>query len=170
MDICIIRYRTKVSEMTFLEMDSEIDCLWDEEERLLAFFTRRLIEIAAVAEARGSVTSPTAVLNAMRLPAVALDQYGFVVDLNVAADAVFDSNIKIMDRRLFVRDTDARELLKEAIDQLKKPHLIPIVLKPFIVRRRDKVADLVARCARASATTSHRIPNCLISRSSMALW
>jgi hypothetical protein len=44
-----------------------------------------------------------------------------------------------MDRRLFVRDTDARELLKEAIDQLKKPHLIPIVLKPFIVRRRDKV-------------------------------
>jgi hypothetical protein len=125
--------------MTFLEMDSEIDCLWDEEERLLAFFTRRLIEIAAVAEARGSVTSPTAVLNAMRLPAVALDQHGFVVDLNVAADAVFDSNIKIMDRRLFVRDTDARELLKEAIDQLKKPHLIPIVLKPFIVRRRDKV-------------------------------
>jgi hypothetical protein len=125
--------------MTFLEMDSEIGCLRDEEERLLAFFTRRLIEIAAMAEARGPGIRPTAVLNAMRLPAVALDRYGFVVDLNVAADAVFDSNIKIMDRRLFVRDTDARELLKEAIDQLKKPHQIPIVLKPFIVRRRGKV-------------------------------
>src|SRR5664279_3225187 len=124
--------------MTFAEMDSEIDCLWDEEERLLAFFTRRLIEIAAVAEARGSVTSPTAVLNAMRLPAVALDQHGFVVDLNVAANAIFDSNIKIKNRQLFIRDTDARVLLKEAIDQLKKPHLIPIVVKPFIVRRRDK--------------------------------
>jgi hypothetical protein len=124
--------------MTFLEMDSEIGCLWDEEERILAFFTRRLIEIAAMAEARGPGICPTAVLNAMRLPAVALDRHGFVVDLNVAAEAVFDSNIKIKDRRLFVRDTDARALLKEAIDQLKKPHLIPIAVKPFIVWRGDK--------------------------------
>jgi hypothetical protein len=125
--------------MNFLEMDSEIGCLWDEEERSLAVFTQRLIEIAARAEARGSAISPTAVLNAMHLPAVALDRYGFVVDLNTAADAVFDSNIKIKDRRLFVHDTDARRLLKEALGQLQKPHLIPMVVKPFIVRRRDKV-------------------------------
>jgi hypothetical protein len=124
--------------MTFLEMDSEIGCLWDEEERILAFFTRRLIEIAAMAEARGSGICPTAVLNAMRIPAVALDRHGFVIDLNVVAEAVFDSNIKIKDRRLFIRDTDARVLLKEAIDQLKKPRLIPVAVKPFIVRRRDK--------------------------------
>lgn len=124
--------------MTFLEMDSGIGCLWDEEERSLAFFTRRLVEIAARAEARGSAISPTAVLNAMHLPAVALDRHGFVVDLNVAAEAVFDSNIRIKDRRLFVRDTDARRLLKEAIDQLKKPRLIPIAVKPFIAWRRDK--------------------------------
>jgi len=55
----------------------------------------------------------------MRLPAIALDQNGFVVDVNATADAGFRHNIKIKDRRLFVRDPDARTLLKEAIDQLK---------------------------------------------------
>jgi hypothetical protein len=124
--------------MTFLETDSEVGGLWDEEERILAFFTRRLIEIAATAEAREPGIRPTAVLNAMRLPAVALDRRGFVIDLNVAADALFDSNIKIKDRQLFIRDVNARGLLKRAIEQLRKPHLIPIAVKPFIVRRRDK--------------------------------
>jgi len=49
----------------------------------------------------------------MRLPAMALDQNGFVVDVNTTADAVFDHNIKIKDRRLFIRDPDARTLLKK---------------------------------------------------------
>ena len=42
----------------------------------------------------------------MRLPAIDLDQHGFVADVNATADAVFDHNIKIKDRRLFVRDPD----------------------------------------------------------------
>jgi hypothetical protein len=46
-------------------------------------FTRRLIESAAFAAARGSGTSPAAALNAMRLPAIALDQHGFVAHLAV---------------------------------------------------------------------------------------
>ena len=104
--------------MTILEVNSDVCQLRAEEERILASFTGRLIEIASVAGAPGSGTSPTAVLNAMRLAAIALDQHGFVADVNTTADAVFDHNIKIKDRRLFVRDPDARTLLKEAIDQL----------------------------------------------------
>ena len=57
----------------------------------------------------------------MRLPAIALDRHGFVADVNSAADAVFDNNIKIKDRRLFVRDPDSRTLIKDAIDQLTDP-------------------------------------------------
>ena len=45
-------------------------------------------------------------LNAMHLPAIALDKNGFAVDANAAAQAVFDENIKIKDRRLFVRDIE----------------------------------------------------------------
>ena len=123
-------------------MDSDVCHLRAEEERILASFTRRLIEIAAVSGERGSGTSPTAALNAMRLPAIALDQHGFVADVNAAADAVFDQNIKIKDKRLFVRDPDARTLLKEAIDQLKDlPRLAPF--EPVIVPRTDKLPVIV---------------------------
>ena len=102
--------------MNFFDMNSEVCNLRAEEERILASFTRRLIEIAAVAGAHGSVSSPTAALNAMRLPAIALDQEGFVAEVNAAAEAVFDNDFRIKDRRLFVRDPAARTLLKHAID------------------------------------------------------
>ena len=128
--------------MTILDIVSEVGSLRAEEECILASFTGRLIEIATVAGERGSGTSPTAALNAMHLPAVALDQHGFVADANAAADAVFDQNIKIKDKRLFIRDPDARTLLKGTIDQLKDlPRLAPF--EPVIVPRTDKLPVIV---------------------------
>src|SRR5208337_703711 len=70
-------------------------------------------------EERILASSPIAALNAMRLPAIAIDQHGFVAAANAAADAVFDQNINIKDRRLFGRNPDARMHLKDTIDQLK---------------------------------------------------
>ena len=130
--------------MNFFDVNSEVDNLGAEEERILASFTRRLIEIAAVTAARGSAPSPTAALNAMRLPAIALDQHGFVAEVNAAAETIFDNDVKIKDRRLFVRDPAARVLLKDAIDQLKtSPRLNPLATDPIIVQRRDKLPVLV---------------------------
>ena len=130
--------------MNFFDVNSEADNLSAEEERILASFTRRLIEIAAAAEARGSGTSPAAALNAMRLPAIALDQEGFVAEVNAAAETLFDNDVKIKERRLFIRDPAARVLLKEAIDQLRaSPRLNPMATEPIIVQRRDKLPVLV---------------------------
>jgi DNA-binding CsgD family transcriptional regulator len=130
--------------MTILDVSSDVGSLRAEEERILASFTQRLIEIAAVSGARGSGTSPTAALNAMRLPAIALDQHGFVADVNAATNGIFDTNIKIKDRRLFVRDPDARTLLKDAIDQLKDlSGLDSLALEPVIVPRMDKLPVIV---------------------------
>ena len=130
--------------MTILDTDSEVCNLRAEEERILASFTKRLIEIAAVTEARETSLSPIAALNAMRLPAIALDRQGFVTDVNAAADAVFDHDIKIKDRRLFVRDPDSRALLKEAIDQLiSLTRLISLAFEPVIVPRMDKYPVIV---------------------------
>jgi DNA-binding CsgD family transcriptional regulator len=130
--------------MTILEMDSEVCNLRAEEERILASFTQRLIEIAAVSGAHETAASPIAALNAMRLPAIALDQHGLVADVNAAADAVFDQNINIKDRRLFVRNPDARTLLKNAVDQLKElPRLDSLALEPVIVPRMDKLPVIV---------------------------
>jgi len=121
------------------DMNSDVCQFSTEEERILASFTRRLIDIAG---AYGSGTSPTAALNAMRLPAIALDQHGFVAYVNAAADAVFDQNIMIKDKRLFIRDPGSRTLLKSAIDQLKDlPRLAPF--EPVIVPRTDKLPVIV---------------------------
>jgi len=122
-------------------INSELYQLRAEEERILASFTSCLIEIA---EGRGSATSPTAALNAMRLPAIALDQHGFVADVNGAADVVFDNDFKIKDKRLFVRDPDARRHLKDAIDQLKTvSRLDSLTLEPIIVPRMEKLPVIV---------------------------
>jgi len=130
--------------MSFFDVNSEADNLGAEEERILASFTRRLIEMAAVAGARGSGTSPAAALNAMRLPAIALDQHGFVAEVNAAAETIFDNDFRIKDRRLFVRDPEARALLKDAIDQLKtSPRLNPLATEPIVVQRKDKLPVIV---------------------------
>jgi DNA-binding CsgD family transcriptional regulator len=80
----------------------------------------------------------------MRLPAIALDHRGFVVDANAAAEVVFDDNIKIKDRRLFIRDVAARTLLKDTIDQLKDlPRLDSLTAEPVIIPRMDKLPVIV---------------------------
>jgi DNA-binding CsgD family transcriptional regulator len=129
--------------MNFFDMNSEVCNLRAEEERILASFTRRLIEIAAVV-GHGAAVAPTAALEALRLPAIALDQDGFVAEVNAAAEAIFDTDVKIKERRLFVRDAAARALLNEAIDHLKtSPRLDPLPAGPIIVQRQDKLPVIV---------------------------
>ena len=122
--------------MILLDMKSDVCNLRAEEEPILASFARHLIEIAAVAIARGTGTSPTAALNAMRLPAIAIDQDGFVAEVNAAADAIFDDDIRIKDRRIFFRDPQARALLSKATEQLRaSPSLSRLANEPIIVQR-----------------------------------
>ena len=128
------------SSMTLLDMSSDVCQLRAEEERILSSFTQRLIEIAAVAGAGGSVTSASNALNAMRLPAIALDRRGFVVSVNIAANAIFDNDVKMKDKRLFVRNLEARTLLKASLDKLTGPvKSKSLIAEPIIVQRRDKL-------------------------------
>jgi DNA-binding CsgD family transcriptional regulator len=116
--------------------NSAVCQLGAEEECILASFTQSLIKIAAVACAR---TSATEVLNAMRLPAISIDRRGFIVDVNAAADAVFDSDIKIKDKRLFLRDLEARAILKASLNALTNPaNLKSLLAEPIVVQRRQK--------------------------------
>ena len=122
--------------MPMLDMSPDV-CLGAEEERNLASFTRGLIKIAAVAGAHGG-TSAVDVLNAMLLPAIALDRQGFVADATAAAYALFDDNIKIKDKRLFVRNLEARAFLEAALDELTSPVKSLLAHFPIFVQRRDK--------------------------------
>ena len=76
----------------------------------------------------------------MHLPAIALDRCGFVVDVNAAADAVFDNDVNIKAKHLFVRDLEARALLKASLDELTNPvKSKSLIAEPIIVQRRDKL-------------------------------
>jgi hypothetical protein len=76
----------------------------------------------------------------MRLPAIALDRRGFVVSVNTAANAIFDSDVKMKDKRLFVRNLEARTLLKASLDKLTGPGKSKsLIAEPIIVQRRDKL-------------------------------
>ena len=121
-------------------VNSDACQLGAEEERILTSFTRRLLEIAAVASARGPVTPATSLLNSMRLPAIALDRRGFVVDVNTAAAVVFDDDVKVKGKRLFVRDLEARTLLKASLDSSASPvGSQSLIAEPIIVQRRHKL-------------------------------
>jgi hypothetical protein len=112
--------------------------LGPEEEHILTSFTRRLIKIAADAGAHGG-TSTVDVLNTMLIPAIALERRGFVAHVTAAADALFDDDIKIKAKRLFVRDLKARALLKASLDELASPVKSLLADPPIIVQRRDKL-------------------------------
>jgi DNA-binding CsgD family transcriptional regulator len=54
------------------------------------------------------------------------------------------TRMKIKDRRLFVRDLDSRNLLKESIDQLTgPPRLNALAVEPVVVPRMDKLPVIV---------------------------
>src|SRR6516225_5809528 len=130
--------------MNFLDTTAKICGLRAEEERILASFTRRLIEISAATSERGAATRPTAALNMMRVPSVMLDEEGFVADANAAAEAVFDEDISIKDRRIYLRDATSRALLKDAIDSLRaSPRSNPLIAEPIIVQRKDKLPVII---------------------------
>ena len=121
-------------------VNSDACQLGAEEERILTSFTRRLLEIAAVASARGPVTPATSLLNSMHLPAIAFDRCGFVVDVNTAAAVVFDDDVKVKGKRLFVRDLEARTLLKASLDSSASPvESQSLIAEPIIVQRRHKL-------------------------------
>jgi hypothetical protein len=119
-------------------MSSDILQLGPEEEHILTSFTRRLVKIAADAGTHGG-SSTVDVLNTMLLPAIALDRRGFVAEVTAAADALFDDDIKIKAKRLFVRDLKARALLKASLDELATPVKSLLNDLPIIVQRRDKL-------------------------------
>jgi hypothetical protein len=76
--------------------------------------------------------------NAPEIPMVALDPDGFVVQVNAAARALFDDDINVKDRRLWVRDPEAMALLKYAT-----PPNFTAPMECVIVRRQDKLTVVV---------------------------
>ncbi|MBR0827356.1 helix-turn-helix transcriptional regulator [Bradyrhizobium manausense] len=141
--------------------------------RLLAQLAPRLTETATLSTAIGRVAlhSMTNVLDRVRQPALVIDRAGRVLSRNEAADAGFDDEIRIRDRRLVVRDKLAMARIDRLIDAIRftaehhalshEPILIRRMAKPPVALRVlpiDGAARNVFLGARAMLTLSNLVP------------
>jgi DNA-binding CsgD family transcriptional regulator len=114
------------------------------DKRVLAHLSQRLTEVATLSTAVGriSLASATNALNAVQQPALALDRLGFVLDFNRGAEALFDADIRVKDRRLAslaVWDAEARRDLQRLVERLlATSDLATLPCEPTVIRRRDK--------------------------------
>jgi DNA-binding CsgD family transcriptional regulator len=110
------------------------------EKPALIRLSHRLTEVASLSAAVGRIALSSAVdaLNAVQQPAVAIDRLGLAVDVNASAEALFDDEIRIKDKRLHVGDADARRAVATLLDRLRvTSDLEPLPCEPIIIRRRD---------------------------------
>jgi DNA-binding CsgD family transcriptional regulator len=110
-----------------------------EDKAKLAFLSSRLTEVATLSTLIGrvAITSATNVLGLVNKPAIAIDRRGFILDVNQHADAIFDDEVYVRDRRLWIADRPSKlrfeNFLGELIDQ---PHREPSTCGPLLIARR----------------------------------
>lgn len=119
----------------------------EEDKKVLAALAPRLTEVATLSTAVGrTVISGVAdALEAVRRPALVLDRLGCVLGSNAAADAMFDDEIRVRNRRLFLGDAVARSKLATLLEQLR---LLPDLVGPpggTIIARRESDVSVVIK-------------------------
>lgn len=126
-----------MTNMPSLTEDFGLDA---EENRILAAFSRRLIEIATLSRTRSAPVQTSTPLAILRQPAILLDGAGHVIDVNAAAEQIFDHDIRVKERRIFIRDIDVRTTLQVSLDRLKEAvSTLVIEIEPIVVPRREKL-------------------------------
>lgn len=113
---------------------------------ILARLSQRLTETATLSRIVGSavLTGMTNALELVNKPALALDQSGFVIEMNRAAEQVFDHEVSVRSRRLLMRDKRANALLDAFIDRLRAtPDTAVLPSAPIVVRRPAKLPLLM---------------------------
>lgn len=126
--------------MTNMVLHPEEVSLEAEEGRILALFSRRLIEIAALSRSGMKDASASDALDVLRQPALLMDGAGFVVQSNAALQGFADGDIRVKDRRLFIRDLDARNNLQSFVERMKDGLVTALpAVEPIVVPRRDQL-------------------------------
>ncbi|MHC2331583.1 helix-turn-helix transcriptional regulator [Bradyrhizobium sp. USDA 4454] len=116
------------------------------DKRALARLAPRLTETATLATAVGRValSSMTNVLEKVQRPALVLNRQGLVLSCNAAADAGFDQDILVRNRRLALRDRDAMAKYHRLVDLIRSsPDGVALPAEPIVVRRAAKPPALI---------------------------
>jgi DNA-binding CsgD family transcriptional regulator len=116
------------------------------ERRALASLSHKLSEVATLSTAVGrrALAGATNALNAVRLPALAIDRCGRVLDFNASAQALFDGGLRVHNGRLVLSDRNASAELDTLFARLRTvPDTDAVPALPIIVRRRQRPAVVI---------------------------
>lgn len=117
-----------------------------QDKAVLATMSRRLTETATLSTAvgRSVIAGMTDALKLVKQAALVIDRLGFVLACNAEADRLFDDDIRIVNRRLIVRDREARHAFNVLLDQLRvTPDTASLPATPIIVRRDGRATVLI---------------------------
>jgi DNA-binding CsgD family transcriptional regulator len=90
--------------------------------------------------AQGSPAGGTSALSAIQQAAIAIDHFGYVLEANGAAEALFDNDFYIRNRRLIISDSNSRryfEALTQKLDTLPDTDALSGT-EPMVIRRGGK--------------------------------
>jgi DNA-binding CsgD family transcriptional regulator/PAS domain-containing protein len=113
---------------------------------VLAQLSQRLTDAATLSHAVGKaiLTGIVGALGLVGEPALALDRSGSVLDMNPAAEQIFDDEVRVSNRRFVVRDRQARAALGAFLDQMRTTlDLAALRVAPIPVRRSHKPPLLI---------------------------
>jgi len=100
--------------------------------------SQKLTEAATLSAAVGRtvLSATTNALNLVRRPAIAIDRLGTVLDMNVAAEALFNDELFVRNQRLYLRDKLAASILDRSLRRLAGTSDHDTVqFSPIVVRR-----------------------------------
>ena len=117
---------------------------FDETEKTaLAHLSQRLTETATLSTSVGRVvlSNVTNALAFIKRPAIALDRFGSVLDVNPVAEAVFgDDDINLVGQRLVIRDKRAQSAFNAFLDRLRTAtDRDALAVAPIVIRREAKL-------------------------------
>jgi DNA-binding CsgD family transcriptional regulator len=117
-----------------------------EDKCVLAQISGQLSEAATLSQAvsRSVLTATVDALSLVPQPAVIVDRFGLVLDANAAADQVFDSEIRVSNRRLIVTGRGASADLARLADALRTVgDTASLPTAPIVVRRMARPPILI---------------------------
>jgi DNA-binding CsgD family transcriptional regulator len=112
-----------------------------EDKRALATLSRRLTETATLSTAvgRAALSGVTGTLNRVSQPAIVLNSSGIVLDINAGADRLFDDELRVRRRRLFIKDEKAQSKLDAFLSRMSvAPDSAALNVDPIAVRRTEQ--------------------------------
>ncbi|WP_291861626.1 helix-turn-helix transcriptional regulator [Bradyrhizobium sp.] len=118
------------------------DGAFEQSEKLaLAELSRRLTETATLGRAVGMavLSNITNALDFIKKAAISLDRFGAVIDTNACAEAIFDDDVYVMNRRLVIRNWRTRTAFDDLLNQLgATADIAPLGVPPIVIRRAQK--------------------------------